>query len=203
MPVALSYTDNQLGGVLNYLHTKYESQYWNLVTASDSSHIKDFYPSKAVDFKNDTIWHPNYPCTKLGEYVQFDLLHHFVILEAYTLQTSQVGETGAHPRDWAFSASYDNNTWSEPLRYIDEEGVMANSLRMITLPVDLAGKYKHFRITITGYPHGSYSDPRMDVNQIELFGVLYSDNEPLLKATYRCNMTLSSLLIYIFLLFKE
>ena len=180
MPHPCHFNGDKLDGALKYLYNTHTSEnYPKFVSASCSSHHYTYIPENAIDFNETTIWHPAYPNDGPGDYVQIDLLHHFLIIEAYTIQTSNLPPDSAHPKDWAFSASFDNKTWSEEFRYIDSDEQMNGNLKKLVVPVSLNGKYKHFRIIVTGNSYSPEEDkqPRMDVNQIELFGTLYQDSE--------------------------
>ena len=180
MPIQFHFDGDKLNGTLYYLFTKYGNNYNGYVNATCSSYYSNFIPYNAIDFDQKTIWHPTYEDNLPGEYVQINLLKNFMTLEGYTIQTSNNPVGSSHPRDWAFSASEDNQHWTKEYRYIDTEGYMNYNLRKLTLPVSIQGKYKHFRFIVTGPSHNPQKDDyriRMDVNQIELFGVLYNDNE--------------------------
>ena len=204
MPVKCYFNGDHLDGVFHNLFTSNQDNYQNIVQASASSTRNGYDPKFAVDFNSETIWHPNcdqYPDP--GQYIQIDLQGYYVTLEAYAIQTSNLGAGSAHPRDWSFSASYDKVSWSQQFQYIDEDQQMNNNLRKLVIPVHLPGKYKHFRITVTGESHTtSNSDPksRMDVNQIELFGVLYHDYERMELPFSMCSRQ-NSLIIPLFLIY--
>ena len=204
MPLPFHFEEDKLNGVLKYLYTQYKDSdtYFNYVKATSTSHYKDYLAENAIDFDENTIWHPFYPNGgKIGDYIQIDLIKHYMTIESYTIQTSGNKADAAHPREWAFEASTNNITWTKEYHYLDIEGFMNNNLRKLTIPIFLYGKYKHFRVIVKGNSHSSTNpeyEPRMDVNQIELFGVLYKDQEKLLlTCNFKTNNIFISLLLFI------
>ena len=132
MPHQCFFNGDKLDGVLHFLYTSYPNDYFSLVTVSSTSHHGNFVPDNAIDFDESKYWHPEYPRDP-GEYLQVDLVNHFVTLQAYSIQTSNLNPNEAHPKHWAFSASYNNESWTEPFEYVDEEGQMNSNLRSFFL----------------------------------------------------------------------
>ena len=180
MPIKCFFTGDKLKGALYFLYNTYSDQYSQIVKASGECYSV-LVPENAIDFNPSTIWHSKVT-NQTGEYLQIDLKGYYMTLDAYSIQTSNLSPGNAHPKHWGFEASFDGISYSKRLDYVDEEGQMNSNSRIIILPVELPGKYKHFRLSVQGESHSTNDATtkiRMDISQIEFFGTLYKDSENL------------------------
>ena len=167
------YSDtNKLNGILHYIYTKHSiSEYFQLVIADSSSYTPGSFPVCAIDFSDNSYW---YAGNKIaGEYLTIHFPYHIIDIEGYEIKTSSY-QVGCFPRIWSFSASTNPIIFTNADTINDIYNQMGYSFASMYVPFK-KGKYDYFRIT----SYQSYlDDPRIDINQIELYGTLYTKMKP-------------------------
>ena len=91
-------------------------------------------------------------------------------LEGYSIQTSYFNAGGAHPKNWAFSASKDGVIWTKNESHVDTNNYMNQAYQSKYVDFHTNGIFRFFRIIVAGESYETHNPNRMDVNQIELFG---------------------------------
>ena len=172
------YNGQNQSGILNYFHTNYNENYYEIVKAFASSTFSDHPPEKAIDFDEKTYWHAN-DYENIGNYLVVYLKNYYIKLDGYSIQTTnftpQVGI--CHPKNWGFDASNNNRKWEHQVN-ITDDGSMNKRLASRYIRWS-HGTYKYFRIMITGEQYDGNGKRSIDLNQIELFGTL-TTRKPLL-----------------------
>ena len=190
------YRNNNSGGILEFLYKTYNSNYSNLVkTYASSVKNTDIKSDGIIDF-NDSYWICQ--TSKLaGEYAIINLPFHIIDVIGYTIQTSNAGVDGCHPKQWSMSSSNNVFFWQNEIETLDNEGVMNGPRNWMYVPYR-KGKNDSFKITVTGQSYcGSANGIRMDVNQIEFYGTLYSKEYFFDHKT--CNCRHSSITSFLFI----
>lgn len=163
-------TNDKLDGCLHYLFKRYKLNYYKIVQATASSQANGCYANQSINFDDTNYWLSEYQSGV--QYLTIFLPYHYLSIDGYLIRSSGHEKDGCHPKQWSFAVSSDGTDFIYNETFSDTNNSM--NLPYSTKDVHYQkGKYKYFRL----YTLENYCDQvqRIDINQIELFGTLYSD----------------------------
>ena len=177
---------NPFSGAISFLHKRYLKNYEKIVNITANYWSDSMKASYVVDF-TDEYWY-----AKLVDGGSFVIIHfpfHSMKLEGYLVQTSYYKTgVGSHPKGWFASVSSDNVTFLNEEKYTDKDEHMNSPYAFQYVPYSPNGIFDYFKIKIN---ESSYHGDGSDINHIELFGTLYSNQYP--KCSMKKSHNLSSL----------
>ena len=177
-------------GAISFLHRNFRSNYQKIVNVTASSQSATRLPSYAVDFSI------NYWYVKINAFIVVFFPYHAIKLDGYIVQSSNVRSNGCHPKSWYVSVSNDNNTFTDEEKYTDENEHMNHPNAFKYVPYSPTGIFNYFKLAIK---EKSYCADGSDINQIELFGTLYTNKYQICSIKTRRH-TLKHIEIMIFVL---
>ena len=159
-------------GILKYLFNTYRNDYQNQVLSYSTSQGVGYESTCATDFNPLSYWHI-IDHSPIGQYLVIHLPNYYIKMDGYSITTSRfdASDGTAHPKNWGFDASNDNETWFHQRNISDTTEIMNHANATIYVPWNF-GTYKYFRLMMTGEQHDKQGKNGCDITQVEFFGEL-------------------------------
>ena len=156
-------------GILKYLYLKNSSYYNNRkifsYKASGYNKRLSLYPSYAFDFNDNRYWTDSEnENSNVENFLSFCFEKGIAIIKGYEIKASNGGTL---PYKWSFSASNNNKKWS-----YNKTTTHAMNTNDVFYVDWYNGPFKCYRIDFINNTYNNLKTT--DVNQIEIFGVYYS-----------------------------